>query len=260
VKIYVNMLNHYSLSDFHDTEYVIEEFFTLRSYTYYDEQESIDAENDKIDNEEVEKYDEYGQRTKKKIPTQKKSNSYQDYYQEDLTNVPQLVVNNAQYCSELHNRYYDSSTFAIINLGGFYYAFAQNPCDGYRSSMGSVYHIEFEKESLELLEQLKKEDKLNGYKKGPVVVEFTHVHHQESKHHENREFSGLEGHSLFNQDLVVLLGTNNVDDYYPYFCARVNEETFNANLEPTENLLQKEQFDEQFSEPQLNNKKKRLKV
>lgn len=260
MKIYVNMLNHYNLSDFHDTEYVIEEFFILRTYSYYDEQESIDMENDQLDGEEIEKYDDYGQRIKKKHPSQKINNSYSyNNYSDNNQNVPQLVVNNSQYCSELHGNY-DGSVFAIICLGGFYYAFAQNPCDGYRSSMGSVYQIEFEEESVVLLNQLKEEGKLNYYHKGPVVVEFLEVNYEQSKHEENQNFVGLEGHSLFNQELVISLGTHNYDDYYPSFCARINDDTFKHSIESTENLLQKEDFDDKFMEPQLNNKKKRHKV
>lgn len=252
MKLYASIVESYKIDTFYDTEFILEEIFMVRSYSYSEEEQANYA-NSLEDDDEVDKYDEYGRRTKNR-----KKPCLEANHEEKQTRSVYLCVTNYEECPEVNDYYSDGATFAILNLGGVYYAFAQDPNDGYRSSLGGIYQIEFD--DIDLFNEAKEKNLFDRYKKGPSLIEFKKTHIPPSEEDEYNCFRGITGVSPFNQNIIVWLGTANYDDYYPYFKAHIEEAEFLNSIEPTQSLLEKEKFDEQFGESQLNNKKKRLKV
>lgn len=251
VKLYTKIINHYSTHEFDKIETILEEMFMLRTYSYLDEENRRqDIEMREI--EDVEKYDEYGKRTKKV--------EVESIIQHEENEEVSLSIINYAQCEEVSqlSDEFDGVAFAILNLDGVYYAFAQNPCDGYRTTMGNIYEIEFENEAL--IDDMIEQGKFRYYQKGPILLNFKEVDIEPKEDGDYDCFKGLQGLSYFNDEVLLWLGTGNYDDYYPHFKAHLEIDKIQPHLEATHSLLEKELMEKNIQEIDKNHPTKKRKL
>ena len=93
-----------------------------------------------------------------------------------------------------------------IMLDGIGYCFAEDPEDGYRSCLGDVF----------VLDKRRLKSKF-----GPIMVR--------AKMRDGDDTYVLDFYDVENNLLVLSVGTENWDDYYPYFIAEFDPRNLSVN-------------------------------
>ena len=104
----------------------------------------------------------------------------------------------------------EDANFILVVLDGIAYKFKEDPSDGYRSYMEEV--------------EITNDKVINTFAPQPVICQMKPETDDYSRH------NILEIFDSNNSKLVLELGTDNTDDYYPYCVMNWNPENLSINV------------------------------
>lgn len=109
------------------------------------------------------------------------------------------------------NGHFENSRHVAYRLDGLWYVFAEDPSDGYRSSLGSVHVLPDE--------ELPAPGGSVSRWSPPTVVMIHHSRGRMADSHYNRDENVVRAFDESTGLQVLMVGTENTNDYYPSFVA-----------------------------------------